>query len=89
MARVFYDFIKIKETIIMKRFFVCAVIFVLLGIVTGCVSLPDYRPDLPEDIGNDWLVVGQVVGIGRLWGWSHDYKEVFISKNSGRTWQKK
>lgn len=41
------------------------VLMSLLSAAAGCVSLPDYRPDLPEDIGSDGLVVGQVVGIGR------------------------
>ena len=59
------------------------ILFVMLGalsmvLLTGCVSLPDYRPDLPEDIGDKGLVVGQVVGIGRLWQWSI-YKEVLIN----------
>ena len=45
----------------------------------GCVKLPDYRPDLPENlISGSGLVVGQVVGIGRLSQWSI-YKDVLIN----------
>lgn len=61
-----------------KRLFPICILLLLLGITAGCVSLPDYRPDLPEEIGNDGLVVGQVVGIGRLWQWSI-YKEVLVN----------
>ena len=60
------------------------IIVLLLVSASGCVSFPDYRPDLPEDIGGDGLVVGQVVGIGRLRGWAH-YTDVLINdRKKGR-----
>lgn len=49
-----------------------------LSILNGCVGIPSYRPDLPDDIGDKGLVVGQVVGIGRLYGWSL-YTDVVIN----------
>ena len=56
----------------------------LLVSASGCVSFPDYHPDLPEDIGNDGLVVGQVVGIGQLRGWSR-YTDVLVNdRKKGR-----
>lgn len=47
-------------------------IFLLSLISGGCASLPQYRPALPDDIGDKGLLVGQVVGVDWLqrWGWS-------------------
>lgn len=55
-------------------------LFVLL-IAAGCASVPKYRPELPEDIGNKGLVVGEVVGVGYLSNWS-DYKDVLINNRT-------
>ncbi len=62
-----------------KKTLMIVILVLLIGITAGCASLPDYRPDLPEDIGSKGLVVGQVVGIGRLSQWSI-YKDVLINK---------
>jgi hypothetical protein len=63
----------------MKSLMYRFVIFVLLLISTsGCVSFPDYRPDLPEDIGGDGLVVGQISGAGQMRGWSR-HADVLIN----------
>lgn len=37
----------------------------LLSLLSGCASVPQ-RPELPESIGNDGLVVAEVQGLGRL-----------------------
>jgi hypothetical protein len=61
------------------RSFRVTVLFLLIVPVAGCVKLPDYRPDLPENlISGSGLVVGQVVGVGRLSQWSI-YKDVLIN----------
>ncbi len=61
------------------RLFRVTVLLLLIVLAAGCVKLPDYRPDLPENlIGGSGLVVGQVVGIGRLSQWSI-YKDVLIN----------
>ncbi|MEK6698486.1 MAG: hypothetical protein AABZ10_05510 [Nitrospirota bacterium] len=61
------------------RLFRVTVLLLLIVLVAGCVKLPDYRPDLPENlISGSGLVVGQVVGIGRLSQWSI-YKDVLIN----------
>lgn len=49
----------------------------VLSIAGGCTSLPSYRPELPEDIGDKGLVVAQVTGIDQLRWWSSN-KEVLI-----------
>src|SRR4030067_2135039 len=61
-----------------KRLLQIGILLLLLCITAGCVSLPSYRPDLPDDIGDKGLVVGQVAGIGRLWQWSI-YKDVLVN----------
>lgn len=61
-----------------RRLFAASVIILLLGVLAGCVSLPDYRPDLPEDMGDKGLLVGQLVGIGRLSSWS-TYTDVLVN----------
>lgn len=54
-----------------------AAVVLLLIVVAGCAS-PRYRPELPEDIGSDGLLVGQVASIGTLPGWSNIVDVVVI-----------
>jgi hypothetical protein len=62
----------------LMRFLKVGVLLSILSDFGGCFAgLPKYRPDLPKDIGDKGLVVGQVVGIGRLWAWSI-YTDVLI-----------
>lgn len=50
----------------------------LLVLAAGCAPSPRYKPELPEDLGNDGLLVGEVLGIGRLAHWSL-HKDVLIN----------
>jgi hypothetical protein len=59
-------------------------ILLLFSLTAGCTSLPEYRPELPDDLGDNGLVVGQVVGFGRLLGWSM-YKDVLIDNHKKGT----
>jgi hypothetical protein len=59
------------------------IVLLIVGL-GGCASFPEYRPDLPEDVGSDGLVVAQVVGIDNLRGWSR-YTDVLVNdKKKGR-----
>lgn len=61
------------------RSFRVTILLLLIVLVAGCVKLPDYRPDLPDNlISGSGLVVGQVAGVGRLSQWSI-YKDVLIN----------
>jgi hypothetical protein len=57
------------------------VLLSFLSVVAGCAGLPKYRPELPDDIGDKGLIVGQVAGIGRLQDWSI-YKDVLIGNRA-------
>lgn len=59
------------------------IVLLLLVAFAGCLSFPRYRPELPEDIGSDGLVVGQVAGIGTLSGWSSHVNVVINSRKKG------
>ena len=53
-----------------RESFNISVVMLLLIVFSGCATVPRYRPDLPEDIGNNGLFVGQIVCIGTLPKWS-------------------
>jgi len=48
----------------------------------GCSVAPKYRPELPEEIGGKGIVVGEVVGINRLSGWSTNSGNIVIGKKT-------
>lgn len=53
-------------------------ILLIFTLTTSCTTtLPDYKPTLPDNLGDKGLVVGQIVGIGRLFDWSM-HKEIMI-----------
>ena len=60
-----------------KRMHLIAILLIFSLAASCTTTLPDYRPNLPDNLGDKGLVVGQVVGIGRLLDWS-THKEIMI-----------
>lgn len=48
-----------------KKFLLAASLAFVFSLLSGCISVPK-RPQLPESVGNDGLVVAQIQGVGQF-----------------------